>query len=183
MCARLSFLLILCLSISVMADPAADALAKESEAYCASTAKDRDSVTPQVIVAKVDAACKLLEGDGTAAFDKFKGNGSDFLFGGTYIWIHDMEGTMLMHPIKNRMEGKKLLGLKDRQGKMIFVEINKVAKDEGAGWVEYVWPKPGEKDVSPKTSYVKLVTVNGKEMVVGCGVYDLTLADVQATLK
>lgn len=94
-----------------------------------------------------------------------------------------MDGVMHMHPIKPAMEGKPLLTLKDKNGYMLFVEMNKKAKESGAGWVEYVWPKPGQKDVAPKISYVKLVKHGDKEYVVGCGVYDWTLAKIEEALK
>jgi hypothetical protein len=62
-------------------------LAAESETYVKTTAKETPTA-PEAIVAKVDEACALLKKDGPAAFPKFKGKGSPFLFEGTYIWIH-----------------------------------------------------------------------------------------------
>jgi methyl-accepting chemotaxis protein len=109
---------------------------------------------------------------------KFKGKDSQYLFAGTYIWVHDMQGVMRMHPIKYKMEGHPLIDLKDANGKRFFAEMNKLAKEKGAGWVDYMWPKPEEKEPSLKVSYVKLVKVDGEEMVVGCGVYDITPEEV-----
>ncbi len=163
-------------AIPVLADKSPDELAKESEAACAASAKTKPTV--DMIVAKVNKACELLAKDGKAAFPKFKGKDSEFIFAGTYIWIHDMNGVMLMHPIKFKLDGKNVTGLKDTAGKFLFVEMNKVAKEKGAGWVDYMWPKPGEKDPSRKVSYVKLVKTPDGEMVAGCGVYDLPSAEV-----
>ena len=39
--------------------------------------------------------------------------------------------------------------------------------------MDYWWPKPGEQNPSHKVSYVKLCKVDGEDMVVGAGVYDL----------
>lgn len=161
-------------------EDAATALAAESEAYCNSTAAN--PVTPQMVMEKVRAAAELVAKDGDAAFPKFKGKGSEYLFSGTYIWIHDIDGVMIMHPIKNKMEGKPMISLKDANGKMFFVEMNTVAQEKGEGWVEYVWPKPGEKDPVAKTSFVKLVKVGDKQYIVGCGVYDWTLEKVNQAL-
>jgi hypothetical protein len=152
-------------------DPVKEALAKETEEACAASAKDKP--TPEMIIKKTEEACKLLEAEGKAAFPKFKGKDSQYIFAGTYIWIHDMEGVMQMHPVKYKMEGKRLIGLKDVNGKLFFTEMNKVAREKSAGWVDYMWPKPGEKDPSKKVSFVKLVKIDGVEMVAGCGVYDL----------
>ncbi len=148
-------------------------LAAESEAYVKSTAKSTPT-SPDVIIAKVQEACKLLQAEGRAAFPKFKGKGSKFLFDGTYIWIHSLKkGTMLMHPIKYKLEGRKLLGLKDKKGKRFFVTMNKLAKDKGSGWVEYYWPKPGTKEVVRKISYIQRCKMaGGEEVVIGCGIYN-----------
>lgn len=160
---------------SAHADPAED-LAKESEAACAASAKT--PATPEQVVKKVDEAAALLAKEGRAAFPKFKGKNSAFIFGGTYIWIHDLEGQMVLHPIKHKMEGNRLLGLKDANGKLFFVEMNRLAKAKGTGWVDYLWPKPGEKAPSAKLSFIKLVKVGGKELILGCGLYDVPEAQM-----
>ena len=158
------------------------ALAKESEQKAKETAKTKP--TPKMIIDKINAASKLLENEGEDAFDKFKGKDSDFIFAGTYIWLHDMKGVMKMHPIKYKMEGKALIGLKDKKGKLFFAEMNKLVREKGAGWVDYMWPKPGEKEPSQKVSYVKLCKMKGgTEIVIGCGVYDLPKEDVDKLLE
>jgi len=147
-------------------------LAEESIEYCKSTAATKP--TPEMVIAKVDLAARLLEKEGAAAFPKFMGNGSDFLFAGTYIWINDLNGVILMHPIKDKLVGKNLTGIKDRNGKRFIAMGVQLAQENGSGWVGYLWPKPGEKEVSHKVSYVKKVrTPDGSDMVLGCGVYDM----------
>ena len=44
-----------------------------------------------------------------------------------------------------------------------------VAETKGSGWVEYMWAKPGEKEPSPKKSFVKKVP--GENLYVGAGFY------------
>jgi signal transduction histidine kinase len=61
--------------------------------------------------------------------------------------------------------------------------MNEVAKTKGAGWVDYMWPKPGEKTPSLKVSYVKLVKVDGEDIVVGCGVWDVPPEEVAKLVK
>jgi methyl-accepting chemotaxis protein len=148
-----------------------DELNAESIAYCKTTATTK--ATPELIMAKVYQACKLLEKEGAAAFPKFMGNGSDFLFAGTYIWINDLNGIILMHPIKNKLVGKNLTGIKDKTGKRFIAVGVDLAEKKGSGWVGYLWPKPGEKKVSDKVSYVKKVSTPDGEMVLGCGVYEM----------
>lgn len=155
------------------AEMTAEQLAAESEAYVKTTAKDKPTM-PETIVAKVDEACALLQKEGPAAFPKFKGKGSPFLFEGTYIWVHSLKETrMLMHPIKFKMESNELIGLKDENGKRFFVAMNNVANENGQGWVEYFWPVPGTKDIVRKVSFVKKCTMSdGVDVVIGAGIYN-----------
>jgi len=167
--------------ISALAQKSADELAKESEDACAASASTKP--TPQMIVDKVEKAAALLQKEGKAAFPNFRGKDSEFIFGGTYVWIHDLSGIMRVHPVKYKMEGQNLVDLKDSNGKLFFIAMNDVAKTKGAGWVEYMWPKPGEKTPSQKVSYVKLVKVDGEDLVLGCGVYDMAPEEVQKLVK
>lgn len=153
-------------------------LAKESETYCASTAGTK--ATQEMIEKKVDDVIALLKAKGTDAYKEMKGKDSKYLFAGTYITIQDYDGICYFHPIKSGIVGKNLLGLKDSNGKLFFLEMTTIAKEKGSGWVSYTWPKPGEKTRSVKASYVKKGTVNGVPVVVGCGTYDLSDAEVKA---
>ena len=155
------------------AETSPEQLAAESEAYVKSTIKPTPTM-PDAIVAKVDEACALLTKEGPASFPKFKGKGSAFLFEGTYIWIHSLKETkMLMHPIKFKMEGNELIGLKDEKGKRFFVAMNSVVNEKGQGWVEYYWPVPGSTEIVRKISYVKKCTMaDGVDVVIGAGIYN-----------
>lgn len=150
--------------------------ANTSESYTQSLEKLK--VTPEIIMEKVKNAANLLKEKGSEAFPLFKGNNSEFLFGGTYIWIHNLDGIMLMHPIKYKMEGKRLISLKDIAGKRFFILMNKIAREKGEGWVSYLWPKPGDKKPSQKISFVKLCETDEENFVLGCGTYDLNEQEV-----
>lgn len=156
-------------------------LAKETEAAVAKTAITK--ATPDMVIERVNAACALLEKEGKAAFPKFKGKNSNFIFAGTYIWVHDLKGIVRLHPIKVGLEGKNQLDWKDSHGKLIYVEFNKTAQGKRAGWVDYWWPKPGEQNPALKVSYVKLCKIDGEDMVVGSGIYDLSAAEIAQLIK
>jgi signal transduction histidine kinase len=166
------FLLLILQPISVQAQKTPAELQKETEEACTASAKTKPTL--EMIIEKVVKACDLLEKEGKTAFPKFKGKDSEFIFAGTYIWINDLKGIMRLHPINPALEGMGLVDAKDGKGKRLFFEFNKMAKEKGAGWVEYWWPKPGEKQPSRKISYVKMCKIDGQDMVVGCGVYDLS---------
>ncbi len=146
-------------------------LAKATAEYCAST--EGQPVTPDMVVAKVKAAVDILNAEGAAAFPKFMGTDSEFIFAGTYIWVNDFDCVMLMHPIMDKMEGRELMSLQDVNGKRFFVEFVSAAKD-GGGWVQYMWPKPGQREAVLKVSYLLPAKVDGKDVVVGCGIYDVS---------
>ncbi len=86
-----------------------------------------------------------------------------------YLWINDLQALCIMHPVKPELNGKDLSGLKDPRGVAIFAEFVAVCKSKGSGFVNYMWPKPGEKDPVPKISYVKLYEPWG--WVLGSGIY------------
>lgn len=95
-----------------------------------------------------------------------------------YFWINDLNDVMVMHPIRADLDGKKLDQFKDPNGKLLFVEFSRVVKTQGAGFVDYLWAKPGFDEPVPKISYVK-----GSEAwkwVIGSGIY---LDDVDAIFR
>jgi len=55
-----------------------------------------------------------------------------------------MNGITLMHSADPELETKNIIELKDANGKAFIREFAATAK-KGSGWVDYMWPKPGEK--------------------------------------
>jgi len=86
-----------------------------------------------------------------------------------YFWINDMNPVMIMHPYKPELDGKSLSDYQDPQGKRIFVEFADVVKKQNAGFVHYLWPKPGIDKPVRKVSYVKGFAPWG--WVIGSGIY------------
>jgi methyl-accepting chemotaxis protein len=89
--------------------------------------------------------------------------------GNEYFWINDYQPRMVMHPIKPELMDKDLSTIKDAAGKHVYLEFNKVAKRDGAGFVDYQWSKPGQNSPTPKISYVK--GYNPWGWVIGTGLY------------
>lgn len=147
------------------------------------TATKGTKPTVEMVMERVNAGVAVINKEGRSAFDKFKGADSEFIYAGTYIWVHSpTSGEMLMHPMKTKLEGKNVNPLRDASGKLLFVEMNRIAMEQGSGWVNYQWPKPGEKKPSMKVSFVKLAEHNGEKFVVGSGVYDITLDEINKAL-
>ncbi|MGB0720555.1 MAG: cache domain-containing protein, partial [Bdellovibrionales bacterium] len=91
--------------------------------------------------------------------------------GDNYFWINDMRPFMVMHPINPALDGQDISRSTDPNGTLIFVQMADVVGESGAGFVNYMWPKPGG-DVQtpfPKISYVRGVPQWG--WIVGSGIY------------
>jgi methyl-accepting chemotaxis protein len=86
-----------------------------------------------------------------------------------YFWINDTGPKMIMHPVKPALDGTDLTAIKDPMGTALFVEFAKKATKDGAGFVEYYWPKPGNEKPVAKISYVKFIPV--WDWVIGSGLY------------
>ncbi|MCK5312060.1 MAG: cache domain-containing protein [Desulfobacteraceae bacterium] len=140
-----------------------------------------ESMSPQLTKSKVQAAAELLKSQGDAALAAIKDPNGEFRFGDGkgYVWVHNLDGIMVMHPIKPSLDGKGLFNLKDSAGRYYFVAFNEMVEENGAGWVPYSWPKPGEENESPKVSYVKGVKHGDKTYIVGSGMYGVTGPDIQ----
>lgn len=132
-----------------------------------------DSATKDECVSMCKKAAALVAAQGSdAAFKTINTNPGPFVWKDTYIFALDSEtGVILAHPIKPALIGKNLMGLKDVEGTMIFVELVKGAKSpSGEAWVNYMWPKPGEKKPSKKATYV--FKVKGQNIAVAAGIYE-----------
>ncbi len=93
-----------------------------------------------------------------------------FVWKDSYIYAINLDNNQVAaHPIKPVLVGKNLSGIKDINGKMFFVEIINLAKEKGEGWVDYMWPKPGEKKPSPKDAFV--IKVPGAPYAISAGIY------------
>ena len=88
--------------------------------------------------------------------------------GTDYLWVNDEHPRMLMHPHQKQLVGKDLTDYVSPDGKHIFVEMVKVARD-GGGFVDYQWAKPGVEGPVLKISYVEHLPRWG--WVVGSGEY------------
>jgi len=93
-----------------------------------------------------------------------------------YFWVNDFTPTMVMHPIKPKLIGKNLSAIKDPDGTPLFMNMIRIAKEKGQGFVPYKWPKPGVDDPVDKISYVKAFTP--WQWIIGSGTY---IDDIDAT--
>ena len=129
------------------------------------------AATPEQVMQKVKDAVTFLEkskGTNLADFDNPKG---PWVFSDSYVVVQDCEkGTTATHPFVPKLIGKKTVGLQDVKGNFFFVQLCETAKKPGGGWIEYWFPKPGEKTPFRKLSYV--AQVPGTSLVALAGIYN-----------
>jgi hypothetical protein len=141
-----------------------------------------------VVLLLITTVCSLQAGqaeDATALVDRaiamFKASGKEasiksinekdgpLIKGDLYVFALTMDNVMLGHPYEYSLRRVNLSRTQDANGVLLFQKFKEVVEKDGSGWVEYMWAKPGEKDPSPKRSFVKKVP--GEELYVGCGYY------------
>jgi len=109
------------------------------------------------IEAMVNKAAALVEKQGKAAFSEFRKRDSEWWFGNTYLFAYDQNLNVLLNPAFPKREGTNVHGEKDVNGKLFHDEFMKVVQSKGSGWVDYMFPKPGQTQASQKWSSVEAV--------------------------
>ncbi len=93
-----------------------------------------------------------------------------------YFWITDTFPVMVMHPYRPDLNGQDLSDMRDSSGKLLFVEMARVVRSHGEGYVDYTWQwKDDSSRIVPKVSFVKGFEPWG--WIVGTGIY---VEDVRA---
>lgn len=119
----------------------------------------------------VKEAVAQISTNGEAALRLFHDSTGPFIAKDSYIFVYDMNGVNLALPPFPNLEGRNLFDLKDTHGKLIMHEMLHVVKTKGSGWIEYMWPKPGESVSTEKSAYVSKAKMGDKWVLVGSGVY------------
>ena len=120
------------------------------------------------VTALVDKAAALVAEKGEAAFPELRKKGSEWTQGEMYVFVDRMDGMAMVHPT---LEGQNAADIKDSDGTPIWPLMLKAVESSDSGWAEYMWPKPGRKDSSKKTSYLRKVKVGETTYIVGAGVF------------
>jgi cytochrome c len=125
----------------------------------------------QNLVGFVNSAATLVETKGDAAFTDFKQKDSKWWKGEQYIFVYDMNANTLVLPPSPEVEGTNRWTTKDTNGVFYVREMIQQLQNKNYALVMYSYPKPGEKDSSPKVAYVKKVMLGNKAIFVGSGIY------------
>ncbi len=119
----------------------------------------------------VNKAAALIESTGKAAFLEFRKKDTEWFRGDTYLFVYDLKSNVLLNAAFPAREGTNTTGQKDANGKLFHHEFIQMAESKGSGWVDYMFPKPGQTQASQKWAYVKAVKVEGVPSLVASGFY------------
>ena len=123
------------------------------------------------VIDMVKEAVEQIERNGKEAFPLFHDQSGRFIAKDAYIFVIDPKGVCLVHPAFPNLQGRNLINEKDSDQKPFIREMLEVAESKGSGWVDYLWPKPGDSVPTQKSSYVEKVKFKDGWLLVGCGVY------------
>lgn len=122
------------------------------------------------VKAYVDHAAKVVAKSG-ADCTTFKS--ADWMSGDWYVFVVGPDDKLLCSA-NPQLIGKPSTDIVDAKGKNVGRAITTAASRKGGGWVEYVWPRPGQTNPVAKSSYVERVKgPDGKSYIVGAGGYEV----------
>ncbi|MCM1986657.1 cache domain-containing protein [Methanococcoides seepicolus] len=123
-------------------------------------------------VSQVNAAIDLIDEKGELAFPEFREKDSQWYHDDSYITIWKTEGIRVVFPPKVSGEGGDVNDLEDYNGEPLGrMLIDTALCEEGEGWVNYYWPKPGETTPSKKSTFVKRTSIDNQTYLVHSGFY------------
>ena len=127
-----------------------------------------DTGTAEEAKAMLERAVAAIETDEAAALAAFTAGDGGFKDRDLYVFCGGAaDGLISAHGANSALIGQSMRDIKDQAGKPIGEEFYSVAAEGEYNVVEYVWPRPGETEPSPKTSYI---TEAGNQ-VCGVGYY------------
>lgn len=95
-----------------------------------------------------------------------------------YFWLQDLSPRILMHPYRSDLNDQDVTEFMDAQGTRIFVAFADLVREQGEGYISYVWQWMDDLDrMEPKESYIRLFEPWG--WIIGTGIY---VYDVQAEI-
>jgi len=137
----------------------------------AATAEEK--ATPQEIISKVQEAAGVLAKsvEPKTALEQFNPKQGPWVWKDTYIFVVDCsQATIAAHPMNPELIGKDAMSLLDTKGHPFFWQVCDALKKPSGIWLQYWWPKPGQKEGSRKISYA--LRAGDTPYVVGAGIYD-----------
>ncbi len=132
------------------------------------------AITEEQVTALVAQVCAELGQDAAATIAKINQGAAPYKDAANpalYVFVYDPEVVMVAHP-RADLVGKSVKGKPDVKGKKFRDEIVERALKGEAGWVDYLYQKPGETGIHPKTTFFSKATgSDGATYIVCAGKY------------
>lgn len=127
-----------------------------------------DKATPQDVYNLVLKAYEVVKALGEESFPAFNDPKGEFVLKDTYAFVQQCPNDMVAHAFAL----EKLKGVDLDKTFPFNRPLCEAGELAGGGWVEYMWPKPGETEPSRKVSFS--LRVEGTPYTVMAGIYSDT---------
>ena len=88
---------------------------------------------------------------------------------GIYFWVQDEEGRLVVRQDPNVLDDRAFTEFTDPTGEKIRTQIQKTARQSGAGLVNYTWSMPGYEAPVSRIAYVRSLAPWG--WIIGAGIH------------
>jgi signal transduction histidine kinase len=136
-------------------------------------AAQQEQSTPEEVIAKVKEAAEYLHEAGQGGLQGFQSKDSEYVWKDTYVVVNDCDQkTLAAYPIRPELAGSPFADAPSfggMTGEQVGTMLCQAGQQPQGGWVEYLFPKPGEKEPSRKLSYAR--AVEGTPYVAIGGIY------------
>ena len=126
----------------------------------------------------VNRASAVIANEGSAGFVKLRDRTGPFLFMDTYVFVYTPDGVEVVNPGQPSLEGTNIIDLTDVNGKYVSRQLITTAMQNGSGWAEYYWYKPGDNTPTRKLTFVRTVQTGQDTYIVGSGMYTEDTAEI-----
>ena len=126
--------------------------------------------TKEECVQKCAEVAKIINSKGVEAAVKEVNDASgQFIWKDTYVYLMNLEGTIVAHGPQPKFIGKNLMGLKDPILKKAWYPalFAKIKAGSNSGWFLYHWKKPNAKGLYKKDCYYQ----RAGNLVIFAGIY------------
>ncbi|SLM31277.1 putative Cache, type 2 domain protein [Desulfamplus magnetovallimortis] len=138
--------------------------------FVSQIATSEELATKEECIQKCGEVAAIIKEKGAdEAIKLVNDNSGPFVWKDTYVYIMDLEATIVAHGPQPKFIGKNLMGLKDPVSKQPWYPalFEKIKAGTNSGWFDYHWKKPNAEGVYTKNCYFE----QAGDLVVFAGIY------------
>ncbi len=148
------------------------AIAPDGKVYFVGSGSGHLKIEKVFIRDRVEAAARFLQEQGReATFKELQDAASPFYFLGNFIFVLDQRGHSLVDPAYPTLGGRDMSDFRDAIGRPVIREAMQKLQTADEAWVQFLWPKPGERLPSRKLMYIRKLRVGSDVLLIGSDFY------------